>query len=140
MIQNRYPINDIQTEKYASAIRICLPRIKNGELSVEGVGIGTSDWNLKFKEGKGKALAFASKQSRTSAVQDAFSKLLVVVLNDGEKVTAEVNLQKVDPFAYNPMWDVPNITVNEVSYNDHEQESEMSDSDFDGCFTQLNKL
>merc|ERR1712079_452153 len=25
-----HPINDIQTEKYASAIRICLPRIKNG--------------------------------------------------------------------------------------------------------------
>ena len=131
---------DIQTEKYASAIRICIPRTKNGELSVEGVGIGTSDWNLKSREGKGKALAFASKQSRTSALQDAFSKLLLIVLNDGEKVTAEVNLQKADPFAYNPVWDLPIITVNEVSYNADGQESEMRDSDFDGCFTQLNKL
>ena len=134
------PNTDIQTEKYASAIRICLPRTKSGELSVEGVGIGTSDWNAKFKDAKEKALAFASKQSRTSALQDAFSKLLLVVLNEGEKVTAEVNLQKVDPFAYNPVWDVPNITVNEVSYDDHEQANKMLDSDFDGCLTQINKL
>ena len=130
---------NIKIEKFASAIRISLPRTKNGELSVDGVGVGTSEWNKKFIEGKGKALAFASKQSRTLALQNAFSKLLLIVLNDGEKVSAGINLEKSDPFAYNPVWDVPIITVNEVSYHE-EIESDMCDADFEGCLSQIDNL
>ena len=133
------PPEDVLTEKFASAIRLSFPHTKNGSLHVEGVGIGTSEWNRKFIEGKGKALAFASKQSRTAALLDAFSKLLLVIINDGEKVTVEVNFEKTDPFAYNPVWDVPVIKVNEVSYDDG-NEDDMRDSDFDGLFSQINKM
>ena len=119
--------SEIRTEKYASAIRIHLPHIQKGEISVEGVGIGTSDWNVKNPQEKGKARAFASKQSRTASIQNAFSKILLVVLNDGEKVTAEIDLEKTDPFEYNPVWDLPVIVVNEVCYDDEE---ELNDSDF----------
>ena len=134
------PNTDMQIEKFASAIRLSLTKIKDEELSVDGVAVGTSEWNKKFVEGKGKALAFASKQSRTKALQNAFSKILIIVLNDGEKVSAEINLEKTDPFAYNPVWDVPTITVNEVSYDDEEMGEDMRDSDFDGCFSQIEKL
>ena len=126
--------SDIRTEKYASALCINLPYVQNGNLSVEGVGIGVSDWNVKFPEGKGKARAFASKQSRTAALQNAFSKIILIVLNDGEKVTAEIDLQKTDPFVYNPLWDTPSIVVNEVCYED-----ELNDSDFDNL-SQLESL
>ena len=127
---------ETQTEKYASAIRIHLPYVQNGNLNVEGVGIGVSDWNAKCPEGKGKARSFASKQSRTAALQNAFSKLILVVLNDGQKVTAEIDLQAIDPFVYNPIWDTPSIVVNEVCY---EEEDELNDSDFNNM-SQLDNL
>lgn len=130
----------IQTEKFGSAIRLHIPHLQNGKVSVEGVGIGKSEWNLNCPEGKGKARAFASKQSKAIALQNAFSKILLVVLNGGEKVTAEVNLEKEDPFAYNPIWDIPSIVVNEVCYNDEEEEQELNDLDFKGISQYLNNL
>ena len=79
-------------------------------------------------EGRGKARAFASKQSRSAALQNAFSKLILIVLDNG-KVTAEIDMNKTDPFAYNPIWDVPSIVVNEVNYEEPDQlnESDLKD-------------
>ena len=136
---NRTNLNtSIQTETYGSAIRLHIPHVQNGKVNVEGVGIGKSEWNLNCPEGKGKARAFASKQSKTIALQNAFSKILLVVLNGGEKVTAEVNLEKEDPFVYNPIWEIPSIVVNEVCYNDDEEE--LNDLDFKGISQYLNNL
>lgn len=119
--------SNIITEKYATAINITLPYVKNRNLSVEGVGIGLSDWNTKCPEGKGKARSFAAKQSRSAALQNAFSKLILIVLDDG-KVTVEIDMNKNDPFVYSPIWDVPSIIVNEVYY---EEKDQLGDSDFE---------
>ena len=78
-LKENNPTTDLQIEKFASAIRLSLTKLQDRDLSVDGVGVGTSEWNRKFIEGKGKALAFASKQSRTRALQNAFSKILIIV-------------------------------------------------------------
>ena len=118
----------VKTEKYASAVRLKLPNIQNGELSVEGVGVGTSNWNINCPDGKGRARALASKQSKTVALQNAFTKILLILVHqeNGIKVTAEIDHGKIDPFAYNAIWDIPSIVVNDVTY---EQQDELNDSE-----------
>ena len=39
-LQNNVSKSDIRTEKYASAVRLHLPYVQNGNITVEGVGIG----------------------------------------------------------------------------------------------------
>ena len=107
----------IRTEKYAAAVKLTA-RYAEGR-SVEGVGIGLADWPIEFPEKKAHARSYAAKQSRSLAVQNAFSKLMLVVVDEGEKVTVEIDLDKVDPFIYNPIWDVPITKVNEVTYDEN---------------------
>ena len=48
---------------------------------------------------------------------------MFVVLN-GSKVHIEINTIKRDAFMYNPLWDQPEIVVNEVDYDEAEEEEE----------------
>ena len=46
---------------------------------------------------------------------------------DGRKVQVQINTTKTDKFFYNPIWDEPVITVNEVDYSDSTETGEVAE-------------
>ena len=60
-----------------------------------------------------KILSELGKRSKGEAVQAAWSKVVLVVV-DGSKVSLEINTTKQEKFFYDPTWDEPVIQVNHV--------------------------
>ena len=97
---------------YGTAVKLTF----KDEQSVEGVGIGTVEYsNLQEKIQKCGA---GQKASRTAAMINAFSKVILVFvhLTDGSsKITVRIDQSRKDPFYYNSIWDTPTIeNVNEL--------------------------
>lgn len=99
---------------YATAIKLKFP---NFNLNVEGVGIAEAEF-LNLTE-KLHQIAMAQKFSRSAAMVNAFSKVILVLVHNsykndgglhfvtepGPKLTVRINTTKNDPFHYNPLWD-----------------------------------
>ena len=97
---------------YGTAVKLTF----KDERSVEGVGIGTVEYsNLQEKVQK---CGSGQKASRTAAMINAFSKVILVFVHstDGSsKITVRIDQSRKDPFYYNSIWDTPTIeNVNEL--------------------------
>ena len=60
-----------------------------------------------------KVFSEVAKKSKGEAMLDAWSKVVLVIVNCN-KVSVEINTTKQDKFFYDPTWDEPVIEVNEV--------------------------
>ena len=97
--------------KYGSAIRLSVQ-----SLAIDGVGLEIGTYQEKHPESKAKTYAYVGKCSLNNALRNAFSKLIITVIN-GKKVMPVVDALRRDPFVYNPLWDrVPAVCVNCVDY------------------------
>ena len=56
------------------------------------------------------------KRARGEALQAAWSKVVLVVVG-GKKVGVEINTTKSDAFFYDPLWENPVVTVQDVDYH-----------------------
>lgn len=63
---------------------------------------------------KGRALGLVRKESRSRALQGAFAKVILVVVDGGKKVTVELDTSKADPYYYDPQWEEQMVKVNVV--------------------------
>ena len=95
--------------KYGSAIRLTV-----GHVTVDGVGVAESNDNVS----KAKLISYVGKCALNAAFRNAFSKLILVVV-DQSKVRVQLNTEIKDPFYYNPLWDKPPVvTVNNLTSDD----------------------
>ena len=62
-----------------------------------------------------KLLLELGKRSKGEASQAAWAKV-VLVITDSTKVSVEINTTKQDKFFYDPTWEDPEITVEDVDY------------------------
>ena len=83
-------------------------------LDCEGAGKCDSA-ELKDAWENHKLLLELGKRSKGEAAQAAWSKV-VLVITDGAKVSVEINTTKLDRFFYDPTWEDPEITVEDVDY------------------------
>ena len=75
---------------------------------------------------KVQKIGMSQKASRTAAMINAFSKVILVLLysEDGSmKVTVRIDQSRKDPFYYNSIWDKPAIE----SVNELDEEPEFED-------------
>ena len=91
-------------------------------LSCEGAG----QCQLEVGGDRSKAVSMigeVGKRARGEALQAAWAKVIIVVVS-GSKVTAEINTTKSDSFFYDPLWENPAVTVNEIDYfvNDSDED------------------
>lgn len=101
--------SDKSTLTYCSAVRLTF---RWSEYHVaEGAGLAVAEF--VGAEQKCSAVATAQKQSKMAALQNAFAKVIVVVV-DGKKVTVEVDTTKTDPFFYDPLWEDHAAVVSQV--------------------------
>ena len=56
-------------------------------------------------EAKAVAIHRARKQSKSSALQNAFAKVILILIKGGAKVGVEIDTTKPDPFFYDPLWE-----------------------------------
>ncbi len=106
-----------------TVVRLTFPRagVAGEEVSVEGAGavdlLAASDaGNLEGSE-MCRFWSQCRKQSRSSAVQAAFSKVVLVVVNGGDKVCVDVDLRQKDPFHYESTWESYDAAnVDEINY------------------------
>ena len=111
--------------KYCSAIRLTFKCSRHHV--VEGAGISVAEFKVGDFEAKGKSINFARKHSKTTALQNAFAKVILITLDD-KKVTIEVDSTKSDPFFFDPLWEKHEADVQEVEYEVPE-ESEVEEND-----------
>jgi len=143
LLYHRQEDSDPLTIKYVTVV---LLEFKKQGLSCEGAGLFEETINIE------QELLYqrvnVAKRSIGEAFLAAWGKVLFVVL-EGRKVHIEINTAKKDAFMYNPLWDQPQIQVNEAHYmvDDGEEEivnevgeadtSLFSDEDTDGrCLIQ----
>ena len=111
---------------YATAVKLIFRKSQHIECeqAVEGVGIGQTDYSsLQEKVQKS---GMGQKASRTAAMINAFSKVILVLLYSSEgslKVTVRIDQSRKDPFYYNSIWDKPAIE----SVNELDEEPEFED-------------
>ena len=60
-----------------------------------------------------KLMSELAKKSKGEAMLAAWEKVLLVIV-EGRKVSVEINTNKRDTFFYDPTWDEPQVTVNEI--------------------------
>ena len=105
---------------FATAVRLYLK--ENGQ-KVEGVGLSKA----KFKNAteKSSQLAMAQKNSKSAAMLNAFSKVIIVLVHTDNKmkVTSRIDYTKNDPFYYNSLWE--NKPIIEVQELEEEPELEI---------------
>ena len=65
------------------------------------------------------------KKSRNAAVQNAFAKILLIVLDGGRKVSVGIDGTKLDPFHFDPLWEEYEAKVCEANYEVESQEDEF---------------
>ena len=111
---------------YGSAVKLTFRKQKHieSEQAVEGVGIGQVDY--KSLQEKVQNSGMGHKVSRTAAMINAFSKVILVLLYSSEgslKVTLRIDNSHKDPFYYNSIWDKPAIE----SVNELDEEPEFED-------------
>ena len=118
--------------KYCTAVKVTF---KSSNYHVaEGAGIATIDydpkvWNsfLAFPAAnwpffsqvqgdKGRSIGIVHKQSRSTALQNALAKVILIVVG-GKKVTVEIDSTKLDPFYYDPIWEKYEVNVEDVDYD-----------------------
>ena len=99
--------------KFCSAVRLSFQCSQHH--LVEGAGVSEAEFKVGDFEGKGRSINFARKHSKTAALQNAFAKVILIVL-DGKKVTVEVDSTKSDPFFFDPLWENYEAVVEEVDY------------------------
>lgn len=107
--------------KFCSAVRLTFKC--SGHHVVEGAGISEAEFKIGDFAGKGKSINFARKHSKTAALQNAFAKVILIVL-DGKKVTVEVDSTKMDPFFFDPLWENHEAHVQEVDYEVPEEDED----------------
>ena len=97
--------NSMESEhKYATAVKISFKDFKDH--FVEGVGMSVA----KFKniEEKLSEMRVVQKNSKSAALLNAFSKVIIVLVHVGDdktKVSLEIDHSRTDPFHYNSIWD-----------------------------------
>eukprot|EP00088_Acartia_fossae_P006278 TRINITY_DN1289_c0_g1_i1.p1 TRINITY_DN1289_c0_g1~~TRINITY_DN1289_c0_g1_i1.p1 ORF type:complete len:257 (-),score=31.34 TRINITY_DN1289_c0_g1_i1:632-1402(-) len=64
-----------------------------------------------------------AKRSIGEAFFAAWGKVILLVVND-HKVHLEIDTTKKDSFFYNPLWDQPEVVVNDVEYANVDQEEQ----------------
>lgn len=96
------------TVKYCTVCKLSFPC----GLSAEGAGLAEATFP---KDEKPAQLGLAQKRSRSTALQNAFSKVILVVV-DGRKAMVEVDSTKTDPFFYDPIWETYGADVRWVDY------------------------
>jgi len=89
--------------------------------SCEGAGQCEADWGGKLED-KAVVLRDLHKKAKAEAMQAAWSKVVLVVV-DGSKVVVEINTSKSDKFFYDPLWEEISVTVTEAAVIDDEEES-----------------
>jgi len=72
---------------------------------VEAEGAGVAEASFSNPSEKPRAIAIARKQSKASATQNAFAKVLLVLVDGGRKVSVAKDTTKTDPFHYHPIWE-----------------------------------
>lgn len=127
------PMSDVETGskkavKYCSAIELTF-KVYPG-LRCEGAGMASYEFDAQKPEEKAKAMHFAQKHSRSAALQNAFAKVILVIVNDS-KVNVEIDNTKLDPFYYDPIWEKYEVNVDDVDYAISEDESHESLVEFD---------
>lgn len=83
---------------------------------VEGVGVANAEFsNVQEKTGK---ICMAQKCSKNAAMVNAFAKVILVLIADGDKfkVGVRIDTSRKDPFYFNSIWDEKPIieSVNEI--------------------------
>lgn len=62
-----------------------------------------------------RVMADLGKRSKGEAIQAAWSKVVLVVV-DGSKVSVEINTTTQDKFFYDPTWEDPEVVVENAEY------------------------
>ena len=111
-------------QTFATAVELSFLKDFEG-FKAEGVGLSVA----KFKNmtEKTSQIAIAQKTSKSAAILNAFSKVILVLVHAEEKktkVTLRIDSSKRDPFYYNSLWD--NKPVAEVQQLEHEPESDKA--------------
>ncbi|XP_059092408.1 RAD52 motif-containing protein 1-like [Tigriopus californicus] len=114
--------------KYCTAIELTFT-IYPG-LRCEGAGMACQEFDAQKPEEKAKAMHFAQKHSRSAALQNAFAKVILVIVNNS-KVSVEIDNTKLDPFYYDPIWEKYEVNVDDVDYVISEDEAHESLVEFD---------
>ena len=75
---------------------------------------------LQIPGEKYKCLGMAHKQSKSAALQNAFAKVMLIVVGE-RKVSVEIDSTRLDPFYYDPIWERYEVNVEEVDYEIDEE-------------------
>ena len=77
----------------------------NDDQNVEGVGLAQATWSSN--EEKLANVSKAQKSSKTAAMLNAFSKIILVLVKSENslKVTVRIDAGQVEPFHYKSLWD-----------------------------------
>lgn len=116
ILYHRQEDSDPLTIKYVSVIRL---EFGEKDVCCEGAGLTQETINLEMELLHQRVSV--AKRSIGEAFIAAWGKVMLVVLN-GSKVHIEINTIKRDAFMYNPLWDQPEIVVNEVDYDKVEED------------------
>ena len=82
--------------KYCSAIKLTFVDAGNGPREVEGAGMAEIPFEANTPADRARAIQQARKQSIAKAKQNAFSKVLICSLDNGEKVSVEIDTTKCE--------------------------------------------
>ena len=109
-------------QTYCTAIRITF---KDSAEKVEGAGLADANFPPSNLADKCSKIRTAQKKSRNAAVQNAFAKILLIVLDGGRKVSIGIDGTKLDPFHFDPLWEEYEAKVCEANYEVESQEDEF---------------
>jgi len=118
ILYHRQEDADPLTIKYVTVVRL---EFGGTDLCCEGAGLTEEIINLELELLNQRVNV--ARRSIGEAFVAAWGKVMFVVLN-GSKVHIEINTIKRDAFMYNPLWDQPEIVVNEADYDEAEEEEE----------------
>ena len=110
-----------QTVTFATAVQLTFSEFE-GQIA-EGVGLAKAEFSSP--EEKSVQIAIAQKSSKSAAVMNAFSKVILALIHNddgGHKVMVRIDPSRKDPFHYNSIWNSSETDVVQVQNLSHVDE------------------